>query len=210
MFLSNHFLLPPALLPLGSHACLLASDFGPIKEKAAEEEAAGGRERRAPWIISQRRESESLSPVGLAPEEPSANAAFGSVSIGPEEGGRSGDPGLLAAGVVTDNLAAAAVEAPFVRPKTAAHPHPSPLATLSLENMAGSAEAAKNFLESAFNKTKEVVSTAAETTKGYANVAINKIIPGQGQPGTDGAPGQPGAPGAPGSDVNAPGPQPPQ
>uniref|UniRef100_A0A1I7Z8N0 Small hydrophilic protein n=1 Tax=Steinernema glaseri TaxID=37863 RepID=A0A1I7Z8N0_9BILA len=76
--------------------------------------------------------------------------------------------------------------------------------------MAGSAEAAKNFLESAFNKTKEVVSTAAETTKGYANVAINKIIPGQGQPGADGAAAPPAAPGAPGPDPNAPGPQAPQ
>uniref|UniRef100_A0A1I7RSH3 Small nuclear ribonucleoprotein n=2 Tax=Bursaphelenchus xylophilus TaxID=6326 RepID=A0A1I7RSH3_BURXY len=48
--------------------------------------------------------------------------------------------------------------------------------------MAGSADAAKNFLESAFNKTKEVVSTAGESAKGFANVAIEnvqKIIPGQ-------------------------------
>ncbi|MFH4975720.1 hypothetical protein AB6A40_002429 [Gnathostoma spinigerum] len=44
--------------------------------------------------------------------------------------------------------------------------------------MAGSADAAKNALESLFNKTKEVVHTAAETTKGYANVALGKIIPG--------------------------------
>ncbi|VDK88695.1 unnamed protein product [Litomosoides sigmodontis] len=35
----------------------------------------------------------------------------------------------------------------------------------------------KNALESLFNKTKEVVQTAAETTKEYANVAIGKIIP---------------------------------
>ncbi|KHN83653.1 hypothetical protein Tcan_14410 [Toxocara canis] len=45
--------------------------------------------------------------------------------------------------------------------------------------MAGSADAAKNALESLFNKTKEVVHSAAETTKGYANVAIGKIMPGQ-------------------------------
>ncbi|KAM3717823.1 USG-1 protein [Dirofilaria immitis] len=43
--------------------------------------------------------------------------------------------------------------------------------------MAGSGDAAKNALESLFNKTKEVVQTAAETTKEYANVAIGKIIP---------------------------------
>ncbi|CAD5224943.1 unnamed protein product [Bursaphelenchus okinawaensis] len=51
--------------------------------------------------------------------------------------------------------------------------------------MAGSADAAKNFLESAFNKTKEVVSTAGESAKGFANVAIEnvqKIIPGQQPP----------------------------
>ncbi|KAK0416767.1 hypothetical protein QR680_012673 [Steinernema hermaphroditum] len=77
--------------------------------------------------------------------------------------------------------------------------------------MAGSAEAAKNFLESAFNKTKEVVSTAAETTKGYANVAINKIIPGQAQPGAENSgAAQSAAPGAPGSDMAAPAPQGPQ
>uniref|UniRef100_A0A8R1Y0J7 Uncharacterized protein n=3 Tax=Onchocerca TaxID=6281 RepID=A0A8R1Y0J7_ONCVO len=38
----------------------------------------------------------------------------------------------------------------------------------------------KNALESLFNKTKEVVQTAAETTKEYANVAIGKIIPNSG------------------------------
>ncbi|CAG9531161.1 unnamed protein product [Cercopithifilaria johnstoni] len=46
--------------------------------------------------------------------------------------------------------------------------------------MAGSGDAAKNALESLFNKTKEVVQTAAETTKEYANVAIGKIIPNSG------------------------------
>ncbi|KAL3985180.1 hypothetical protein ACH3XW_37545 [Acanthocheilonema viteae] len=53
--------------------------------------------------------------------------------------------------------------------------------------MAGGADAAKNALESLFNKTKEVVQTAekkfdflAETTKEYANVAIGKIIANSG------------------------------
>ncbi|KAI6228899.1 hypothetical protein M3Y99_01169500 [Aphelenchoides fujianensis] len=49
--------------------------------------------------------------------------------------------------------------------------------------MASGAEAAKNLFDSAFNKTKEVLSTAADTTKGLANSAIEnvqKIIPGQG------------------------------
>ncbi|KAK6108066.1 Uncharacterized protein BM_BM17707 [Brugia malayi] len=46
--------------------------------------------------------------------------------------------------------------------------------------MAGTGDAAKNALESLFNKTKEVVQTAAETTKEYANVAIGKIIPNSG------------------------------
>ncbi|KAH7730442.1 hypothetical protein AAVH_01490 [Aphelenchoides avenae] len=62
--------------------------------------------------------------------------------------------------------------------------------------MAGGAEAAKNALESVFNKTKEALSSAgtnrsncrpnegslAESTKGLANVAfenVQKIIPGQ-------------------------------
>ncbi|KAK5970477.1 hypothetical protein GCK32_003538 [Trichostrongylus colubriformis] len=47
--------------------------------------------------------------------------------------------------------------------------------------MAGTADAAKNALNSIFDKTKDVLSTAAETTKGYASQAqqaIGKIIPG--------------------------------
>ncbi|CAJ0589783.1 unnamed protein product [Cylicocyclus nassatus] len=47
--------------------------------------------------------------------------------------------------------------------------------------MAGTADAAKNALSSIFDKTKDVLSTAAETTKGYASQAqqaLGKIIPG--------------------------------
>ncbi|KJH48463.1 hypothetical protein DICVIV_05447 [Dictyocaulus viviparus] len=47
--------------------------------------------------------------------------------------------------------------------------------------MAGTADAAKNALNSIFDKTKDVLSNAAETTKGYASQAqqaIGKIIPG--------------------------------
>ncbi|VDL79434.1 unnamed protein product [Nippostrongylus brasiliensis] len=50
--------------------------------------------------------------------------------------------------------------------------------------MAGTADAAKNALNSIFDKTKDVLSTAAETTKGYASQAqqaIGKIIPGASQ-----------------------------
>ncbi|EJD75394.1 hypothetical protein LOAG_17440 [Loa loa] len=54
--------------------------------------------------------------------------------------------------------------------------------------MAGSGDAAKNALESLFNKTKEVVQTAAETTKEYANVAIGKIIPNSGSQGATTSP----------------------
>ncbi|KAJ1372357.1 hypothetical protein KIN20_034495 [Parelaphostrongylus tenuis] len=46
--------------------------------------------------------------------------------------------------------------------------------------MAGTADAAKNALNSIFDKTKDVLSTAAETTKGYASQAsqaLGKIIP---------------------------------
>uniref|UniRef100_A0AC35TGH3 Variable large protein n=1 Tax=Rhabditophanes sp. KR3021 TaxID=114890 RepID=A0AC35TGH3_9BILA len=49
--------------------------------------------------------------------------------------------------------------------------------------MAGSAEAAKSLFDTVFNKTKEVVNNAADTTKGLANVMyenVAKIIPGQG------------------------------
>jgi len=63
--------------------------------------------------------------------------------------------------------------------------------------MAGGAEAAKSFLESAFNKSKEVLSSAAESTKGLANVAmenVSKIIPHQNSTATD--PNAPGAPAA--------------
>ncbi|KAI1722786.1 hypothetical protein Ddc_06966 [Ditylenchus destructor] len=50
------------------------------------------------------------------------------------------------------------------------------------------AESAKNALESAFNKTKEVLNSAAESTKGLANQAfenVSKIIPGQGNSGAN-------------------------
>uniref|UniRef100_A0A1I7XMT5 DUF148 domain-containing protein n=1 Tax=Heterorhabditis bacteriophora TaxID=37862 RepID=A0A1I7XMT5_HETBA len=50
--------------------------------------------------------------------------------------------------------------------------------------MAGTADAAKNAFSSIFDKTKVVLSTAAETTKGYASQAqqaIGKIIPGASQ-----------------------------
>uniref|UniRef100_A0A914E6G7 Variable large protein n=1 Tax=Acrobeloides nanus TaxID=290746 RepID=A0A914E6G7_9BILA len=76
--------------------------------------------------------------------------------------------------------------------------------------MAGGAEAAKNFLESAFNKTKEVVGNAAISTKGLADVAIanvSKIIPGQAAAGTD---PNAAAPPAPGTVVNGQPPAPPQ
>ncbi|RCN35263.1 hypothetical protein ANCCAN_18880 [Ancylostoma caninum] len=57
----------------------------------------------------------------------------------------------------------------------------------------------KNALNTIFDKTKDVLSTAAETTKGYASQAqqaIGKIIPGASQdhdPAAAGAPAQPAA-----------------
>ncbi|CAI4226875.1 unnamed protein product [Auanema sp. JU1783] len=50
--------------------------------------------------------------------------------------------------------------------------------------MAGTADAAKQALSSIFDKTKDVLSTAADATKGYATQAqqaIGKIIPGASQ-----------------------------
>uniref|UniRef100_A0A0N4ZIJ4 Senescence domain-containing protein n=1 Tax=Parastrongyloides trichosuri TaxID=131310 RepID=A0A0N4ZIJ4_PARTI len=44
------------------------------------------------------------------------------------------------------------------------------------------AEGAKSLFDTVLNKTKEVVNTAADATKGLANVAyenVTKIIPGQ-------------------------------
>jgi len=52
------------------------------------------------------------------------------------------------------------------------------------------ADSAKNALESAFNKAKETLSTAAETTKGLATTAfenVQKIIPGHGDPAASAA-----------------------
>ncbi|KAK6753629.1 hypothetical protein RB195_012925 [Necator americanus] len=73
--------------------------------------------------------------------------------------------------------------------------------------MAGTADAAKNALNTIFDKTKDVLSTAAETTKGYASQAqqaIGKIIPGASQ---DHDPAATGAPAQPTTDPAAPAPQ---
>ncbi|KAK6008934.1 hypothetical protein OSTOST_26168 [Ostertagia ostertagi] len=70
--------------------------------------------------------------------------------------------------------------------------------------MAGTADAAKNALNSIFDKTKDVLSTAAETTKGYASQAqqaIGKIIPGASH---DHDPAAAGAPAPPTTDPTAP------
>ncbi|KAI6236933.1 hypothetical protein M3Y95_00211600 [Aphelenchoides besseyi] len=76
--------------------------------------------------------------------------------------------------------------------------------------MSGGADAAKNFFDSAFNKTKEALSTAAESTKGLANVAmenVQKILPGQNANTAAGAdPATQGVPpaGAPVTDTTLP------
>ncbi|KAK6753630.1 hypothetical protein RB195_012925 [Necator americanus] len=65
----------------------------------------------------------------------------------------------------------------------------------------------KNALNTIFDKTKDVLSTAAETTKGYASQAqqaIGKIIPGASQ---DHDPAATGAPAQPTTDPAAPAPQ---
>ncbi|CAJ0582821.1 unnamed protein product, partial [Mesorhabditis spiculigera] len=75
--------------------------------------------------------------------------------------------------------------------------------------MAGTADAAKNALSSIFDKAKEVVGTAAETTKGYASQAqqaIGKVIPGMSvdQSAQDPSAVQPAAPGTEGVAPAAP------
>ncbi|KAI6199894.1 hypothetical protein M3Y96_00675800 [Aphelenchoides besseyi] len=66
----------------------------------------------------------------------------------------------------------------------------------------------KNFFDSAFNKTKEALSTAAESTKGLANVAmenVQKILPGQNANTAAGAdPATQGVPAAPVTDTTLP------
>ncbi|GMR59611.1 hypothetical protein PMAYCL1PPCAC_29806, partial [Pristionchus mayeri] len=76
----------------------------------------------------------------------------------------------------------------------------------SSSSFSSMADAAKSAFEGIFNKTKDLVSTAAETTKGLASQAthaVGKIIPGHNNTDPNVVPAE-GAPTNGAADPNAP------